>query len=162
MRPSSRISRAVQRRGPVGRPTRRVSRSATISWIVRPVRRASTESGTLPSCFSSRTLQGAPRRDHRLGSVRAGIDCRPRMPDGHVSSRQRAPKSKSGGSISPARASAGDGLGHAGAGSPQGFGERSRARAVTDALKSELPSRGWHRPISAFQCERGGRNLSRQ
>ena len=60
--PSNLISRAVQRRGGVGSRTRRLSRMATISLMVRPVRRARTESGAVPSCFNSASVQGEPRR----------------------------------------------------------------------------------------------------
>jgi hypothetical protein len=60
--PRSRSSRAVQRRGPVGRRMRLASRSATTSLMVRPRRRARTESGSLPSCPTSATDQGAPQR----------------------------------------------------------------------------------------------------
>jgi len=36
----------------------RDSRMATTSWMVRPLRRASTESGVRPSCFISASVQG--------------------------------------------------------------------------------------------------------
>ncbi len=58
--PSSLVSRAVHRRGPVGSVTRRASLSATTALIVRPVRRARTESGTWPSSPSSAEVQGKP------------------------------------------------------------------------------------------------------
>jgi hypothetical protein len=60
--PSSRISRAVQRRGPVGKPMPRAQRSASTSLSVRPCRSAKTESGVLPSFLSSAAVQGAPER----------------------------------------------------------------------------------------------------
>jgi len=47
--PKSRISRAVQGLGPVGKRMRLRNRSATTSLIVHPNRLARTESGTRPS-----------------------------------------------------------------------------------------------------------------
>jgi hypothetical protein len=57
MVPNSLISRAAQGRGPVTKPRPRDSRMATTSWMVRPLRRASTESGVRPSCFNSASAQ---------------------------------------------------------------------------------------------------------
>jgi hypothetical protein len=56
------VSFAVQRRGPVGSRIRRAWRSATISLMVRPIRLASAESGTLPRSEISCGLQGLLRR----------------------------------------------------------------------------------------------------
>ena len=85
--PKSFISFDVHRRGTVGRRMRLRIRSATTSLMVRPVRRASTESGSRPSCRISAALHGAsffirgPAKFHRRLPTRLSYQ--------HYSNRQQ-------------------------------------------------------------------------